>query len=203
MTTSATGGFLAPEASPVVLGDVALQDVLQATLVGVTGLAGGLVRPGWQPNPPARPAIGVNWVGFSVLSSLPDGDVDLEQIAAPTIADPNATAQRMKRGETLEIIVSCYGPNCSGIVGVISDGLWIEQNRAALVAAGLNLVGVGSPVHAPEPENDRWHDRWDVTFQLRREIVRVYPVLHLVRAQGEIVANRADEVVTRPFDTGV
>jgi hypothetical protein len=211
MPDSSTGGYLEPEATPAPLEDGALLGFLHGFLVGLTGLSADLVRRAWQKVPAPDPGPDVTWLAFSVLGSRPDSDPHFEQVAAPLEADPEAdppveadpdrTFAKMRRHEELDVLVACYGPACGALAGVVRDGVFVEQNRTALRAAGVGLVGVSNPVHAPEPVNLQWFDRWDVTLTLRREIVRVYPVLHLVRAQGEISESPDGVAVSVPFDT--
>ena len=55
--TSATGGFLSPLSTPAPLEDQALADFFQQYVAGITGIAGNLVRPRWQAEPPNIPQV--------------------------------------------------------------------------------------------------------------------------------------------------
>src|SRR6185437_11129663 len=68
--TSASGGYLAPS-SALPLEDGAFDAVLQGFVVGVTALAGNLVRPRWQPIPPPTPDPTVNWCAIGVVVEDP------------------------------------------------------------------------------------------------------------------------------------
>ncbi len=212
MPDSSTGGIMAPEASPAVTADKSLTAVLQPVLAGITGLSGDLVRRSWQIDPPPSPAATVDWLAFGVVRTVGDSDPYFEQVAAPVEADPEAdppveadpdrTVAEMRRHEELDVLCTFYGPNGQGLAARLRDGLNLAQNRDDLEAEGITVVSAEEPVHAPELENQRWVERWDVTLTLRREIVRRYPVLHLVRAQGQMTGNRVTESVTGEFDTG-
>ena len=54
------------------LEDDALDAVLQAMVVGITGLSGDLVRSQWQVVSPKQPERYTNWCAIGVLTSTPD-----------------------------------------------------------------------------------------------------------------------------------
>ena len=65
--TSATGGPLAPiPQTPAPLEGRALWEFLQPWLAGITGIAGTLFFPRWQPEPPNYPAYGTDWAAFGI-----------------------------------------------------------------------------------------------------------------------------------------
>ncbi len=100
--TSATGGPLTPTSTQALPGDVTLVQYIQNLLVQLSGIAGTLVRPNWQENPPKTPAISENWIAFGITVFNPDpyaftGDNgDGEQIFA--------------RQEGIDVECSFYGP---------------------------------------------------------------------------------------------
>lgn len=199
---SNVAGYLAPESTPAVLEDGALLAFLHGVLVGITGLAADLVRRGWQLVPAPDPSPEATWLAYAVTGSRPDHDPVVSQSPEAPNSLVTETAAVLRRHEELDVLVTVYGPAAQATVGRLRDGLYIEQNRAALRAAGVGLGGVSDPVHAPEQVGTRWFDRWDVTLTLRREIVREYPVLHFLRSLGEIDGSRGgDATVQAVFDT--
>lgn len=175
--TSATGGYLTPTTSP--LDDVALRRFIHSVLVGVTGLATDKVRPSWQPNPPVRPDIAVNWAAYAIVNQTAEAGTAYQ-------SQRDDGGYDLKRHESFDVLVSMYGPLCQAYAGALRDGLEISQNREALYLASMAYVGASQILHVPELVNDRWFDRADITLTFRREIVRAYPVLHFLSANGLI-----------------
>jgi len=173
--TSATGGYLAPTTAP--LDDQALRRFIHSVIVGVTGLATDKVRPAWQPNPPVRPAIDVNWAAYAIVNQTAEAGTAYQAMQADD-------TYKLKRHESFDVLVSMYGPLCQAYAGVLREGLEISQNREALYLASMAYVGSSSVIHVPELVNERWFDRADITLTFRREIVRDYPVLHFLSAGG-------------------
>jgi hypothetical protein len=63
---STTAGFIGPNVSPTPLQDDAYDDLLHDLIAGITNISPDLIRPRWQPEPPPRPDISVNWVAFGI-----------------------------------------------------------------------------------------------------------------------------------------
>lgn len=66
---SSTGGFLLSYRDSYIappLEGQALTNFLQEQIVGVTGIAGNLVRPRWQPEPPLLPDATIDWIAFGI-----------------------------------------------------------------------------------------------------------------------------------------
>ena len=106
--TSATGGYLAALPLPAVLENPPLADLIQAMLVGVTGLNAQLVRPRWQPTPPNQPPVNVSWLAFGFTERIPEA-------GTPWIFHDGAAAgvlgqDRLSKNQDLRLVVSCYGP---------------------------------------------------------------------------------------------
>lgn len=175
--TSATGGYLAPTTAP--LDDVALRRFMHGVIAGVTGLTSDKVRPAWQPNPPVRPGIEVNWSAYAIVNQVPEAGTAYQAMQADD-------SYKMKRHESFDVLVSMYGPLCQAYAGILRDGLEIAQNREALYLASMAYVGASATTHVPELVNDRWFDRADITLTFRREIVRDYPILPFVSTGGDI-----------------
>ena len=105
--TSATGGFLSPAVVTPPQEDADLEAIVQALVVNITGLAGSLIFPRWQPTIPKQPAASVTWCAMSV--NVTDGDIN------PTITHDGAAngglgASTLCRTEELEVDASFYGP---------------------------------------------------------------------------------------------
>jgi hypothetical protein len=186
--TSATGGYLAPSLTTPPLYDQAFRRLLQAVFVGITSLPGKFVRPAWQQNPPPMPEIDVDWMAFGITDYRPDANEYQGETTAP--------ATQMQRHEDVDVLCTFYGPNCTATAATLRDGLHIGQNRTELASEGMGLVGVSDIIHAPELINDRYFERCDMTVTIRREVLRTYPILSLLGAYGQVIANSAGEHTT-------
>lgn len=176
--TSATGGYLLPVASPD--NDAELARILHGLIVGVTGIAGNLVRPIWQSNPPPVPAFGTTWAAFGV-TDIAAGLPYMVQVDN----DPDTICQ-YRHDERFTLRVSVYGPFCQRYATRIRDGVNISQNREALYLEGISVVGTGGITRAPELVNDVWLDRCDVSIDMGRYIAVNYEVLNFLAADGTI-----------------
>lgn len=177
--TSASGGYLPPLASPKPLYDDPFEDFLHDVIAGITGVSGELIRPRWQPEPPNLPARDSNWLAFGVVRL--QGDV-----YAVVRHREDDGGDDLSRHETVDVLVSAYGPRASEMLAILRDGLQIEQNREALIAAGVGFRDASEMIPAPVLVKDRWTRRWDMNVSVRREIKRTYGVVSLVKATAEI-----------------
>lgn len=195
MNTSATGGYLAPDAGAIAapLEDDALDDFLHDVVVGVTGLANELVRPRWQEEPPNLPAFGTDWVAVGVPNRTRDTYAVVQH---DETASAGAGADILIRHEHLEVLCSFYGPHCQALATLLADGMLIPQNREELRAAGMAVKQVGEPTKAPEMIKGRWLPRADLTVWVSREIRRSYPVLNLVSAQATLDVEAIEITIT-------
>lgn len=194
MTDSSTGGYLAPDNPPIPPIDDEALDLFMGDVIGsITGLdRDKYVRPRWQTDTPNLPARNINWVAFAVMSRRAD-------TFPAVIHDPSgAGTDVLIRHEDLNLLASFYGPNCQGIGTRLRDGLSIAQNREVLLLAGMGLISVGDVTNAPEMLKSAWYGRADLPFSIRREVRRVYPVLNLLSASGQIVASTG---ATSSFET--
>lgn len=186
--TSATGGYLTPTSS-VALNDDALDDFLQAVVVGVTGMPGATVRPRWQPEPPNLPQTSVGADGATVI---PDwaaiGIIDVEPDFNAAVMHQSAGNgdDILLRQEILTLMTSFYGPNAGSNCALLRDGLQIAQNREVLQVAGYGVIETGNPRQVPVQIKDIWWRRVDMQVRIRRQVQRIYPVLNLVSAAGTI-----------------
>lgn len=178
--TSATGGYLPPGVIQP-LDDEAFLDFLQLIVAGVTGLAGQMVRPAYQPNPPKRPGINQNWCAFWTSNN------QTEKGYAYTVNDEDGLGSTVVRHETFDLRCSFYGPNAGHYAGIWRDGLEVGQNREVMFLANIGYVGPGPMTALGELVDQQWFNRVDVTVTLRRELTRRYEVLSFLQALGQIV----------------
>lgn len=176
---SSTAGYLAPT-GPTDAYDASLDASLQRMVVGITGIAGALVRPRWQPEPPKVPEYTVDWCALGVASTSADTFAYEEHVP-----DDNggAGADAVERDEELEVLCSFYGPACASNAARLRDGLAVEQNRAQLRADGIVVTEVGRATQVPVLVTERWLRRVDVTITLRRRTRRLYKVLTVTSGQ--------------------
>jgi hypothetical protein len=182
--TSATGGYLLPTFIPDVE-DLAFDEILQAIVVGVTGMPGALVRPRWQPVPLPQPEADVDWVAVGITDETEEGSSIVHK--GDGLGSDEETTHNL-----IEVTVSFYGPHARKIANTFRDGIRIAQNRELMQQYDLGFVDVMRLVAAPELVNEVWRQRVDVTFRIRRAMVRVYPVENLVKGQGVIGLDNRD-----------
>ncbi len=189
--TSATGGYLTPENTPLP-GPLSLEDFLHDVIVGISGYAGALVRPKWQVNPPKQPAIDTDWIAFAVQQVPTDAN-------AFTQLDADDVTQ-LSRQDDVQVQVAFYGPNALDNVRAFRDGFWINQNLEALLLAGLGFKGVTPAIRGPDLVNERWVDRWEMTLTLVQRVLRTYQILPFASAAGSIHTVVGDEDLTLTFE---
>ena len=172
--TSAIGGFLTPT-SPLPIEDVALEDVITATVAGITGIDPTLVRPRWQPSPPKEPEYCIDWCGVGVLNETPDAG--LPSIIHNPADNGGLGSSTTYQQSILEIMASFYGPNARGLASLLRDGLMVSQNREAMAALDMALVSKpGESRRVPELINNIWRNRVDVSFSVRRNVKRTWAI---------------------------
>lgn len=181
---SSTGGYLVPSSSSP-LDDDAFMDFMGDVFAGVTGLDRNLVRPRWQLDPPAFPDFATDWLAFGVASTT----FDAFAYEARDL-DPAVDADILQRNQTMDIDCSFFGPHADGVAGLLKDGLSITQNREAMFLASVAVVGTGDLARAPVFQKERWLNRTDMTVTIRRQIIRVYPILYLLSAAGSVSGGR-------------
>lgn len=178
-STSATGGYLAPSSSPPAEGDD-LDDIFQALVVGITGIAGQLVRPRWAENPLPRPERTANWCAIGVTG------VEADTFPAVIHRGAGDGADELQRHETIDLLASFYGPQAQANAALFKDGLAIAQNREELFKVQMNVLDTGKIISAPDLLNNTWIRRFDVPVRFRRCVTRTYPVLNILSAQGSV-----------------
>jgi hypothetical protein len=185
MTDSSSGGFLSPAASPAPLQGDGLNTFIQPLIVGLTGLPGPLVRPAFQAEPPDIPDGGTAWAAFRYTSRRSD--------TYPYVGHEASGSDTLRRHEEIDILVSFYDLGSSGLAdqyaALLRDGLSIPQNLEVLTLAGMGFVGCGDMTAVPVIVKQRWLYRVDLPFTIRREIVRVYPVLDILTAHATVTTD--------------
>lgn len=162
--------YLPPSSTNGDLNDAALIDMLQAVVVGITGLPGAMVRPRWQPETPNPPDIGTDWAAIG-----PDSGRKRDSFSA--IVQQDDTTSVVIRNRTVPILCSFYGPNAEANAERLAMGLEVPQNRETMRAAGFALVGgVGDTIIAPAILKGQWYYRADVGFVLRQQQKYTYAV---------------------------
>ena len=193
---------------PAPVEDNDLDDVLQAMVVGITGLDATLVRPRWQMTDPKsntavpkQPEPMVDWCSIGVVSSIPDANAYVQHLSGISISQPAGDISQ--RHEEIEVLVSFYGPHSKSNLGILRDGLWIEQNLYAVKASGLYFTGQMEPGRAvPEFINQQWIRRWDSAITFRRMAARAYLVNNILSAEIDLQddTGHVDRVINVPPD---
>ena len=184
---TATGGFLKPNPQPPTLDTsppgLTFVEFIQQLLVGLSGFDGTLVRPEWQQEQPKKPDIDVNWLAFGLGSSTPDNNA---YIAIDEVKNGDVVTEVpvLQRNELIQIIVSVYGPNSYDNLALIRDGFQLTQNLATLRQANVGFAYDTPAQHIPDFFNERWYDRWRCEFFIRRQLLRSYPLLTFLSANG-------------------
>ena len=169
---SSTGGFLQPITS--VLDDDALVDFLQGLIVGITGIQGQYVRPRWQAEPPDLPPDSVTWCAFGIVNREAD-PFDYETHSS----NANYGYNTQQRHEVLHLLASFYGPGANGLAALLRDGLQVKQNLEYLTPQNMGLVSSGNLLNVPEQIKEKWYYRSDLSFAIKRQLVREYAILDL------------------------
>lgn len=190
---SSTGGPLLPAGdSPQPLEGDALLQFLQQWLVGLTGLAGNLVRPYWQGQTPNIPQSGTAWAALGVKDRPSDTMPNIRHNGA---GNGGQGEDILTRHEELDLLCSFYDTGSDGqadyYAALCRDGTAIPQNREVLVLSGFGLVKCGVPIVVPSLLKTRWLYRVDLPIRLRRAIVRTYAVRNLEQAVVEFYAQKS------------
>jgi hypothetical protein len=177
MSDSSTGGALL-QTSPLIANwfdDDALFNFFHDFIMGLTGLAGDLIIPRWQPEPPNIPT-NVNWCAFGINSYQSD-------VYAAEIIQANDSYE-VRRHETINLLLSFYGANPGGYARTFRDGMQLSQNRESLTLQGMGLIESGEVIQLPSLLKERWLKRADLPFSIRRQSVRIFAVLPLLTSQA-------------------
>jgi|SRR5215472_515192 len=199
MPDSSTPGFLAPAATPAPLEGQGLNRFLQQWVVGITGLAGNLVRPRWQAEPPVIPDAATAWCAIGVTDRVSDTYPYIEHDG-----DGNGS-DTIQRHETMTVLASFFDTGVSGLADsfaeIFREGAMIPQNLEALLLADMGIVETGEATAVPSLLKERWLYQVDIRVMIRREIQRTYNVLNILSEQGTLVTDTLP--ATPPFNIGV
>lgn len=186
--TSASGGYLTPDVSPAPLEGQAFEDFLWGIIVGISTLAEDMVRPRWQIDPANLPAFGTNWASFGVM----DWDADTYAV---TKHDPTGEgSDSLERYETDTILVSFYGPDASKYMAIFRDGLQIAQNREVLQLAKMGEQETTTARNVPVLIKDKWQQRIDIQWIIRRQILRTYTVFNIGSMNGTLYTDVTPQI---------
>lgn len=157
---------------PPPLYDVPLEDVFQAAVAGITGLAPELVRPRFQDTIPNYPDFNQNWVAVGVQVS--SQDTNAHKRHRGSLEHPDTSVTKVSRDELIEVFMSFYGPNCHDTMSRFREGLALDENRAELGRAGIKVYRVGEPIMLPALLKERWVKRVDFKVHFSRRVERTY-----------------------------
>ena len=180
--TSATGGFVTgqPPSPPT---GAEITAAMQQMIVGLAALPGSLVRPRWQPMPPAQPPATTTWAAVGVTQVEADDYPYIWHDSRTTLPGQTAPGvDRMQRHATLTVLASFYGPDAEGAAGAVRDGLYVPQNMEPFTAIGAKLLAVHDLARNPEVMNQQYVDRIDMRLEFRQQFERVYPIFDLAAA---------------------
>ena len=164
--------------------DDPLDDVLQETIKGITGIAGNLVRPRWQEEPANLPAYGVNWAAFGRTETETPLDAVVGHHYTDNPSGEPTEFSYVSRSEEVVFLVSFYGPESGRYASRLRDGLALRQNLERWQLESIGLAGIGPIRHVPDLIKNKWTNRSDIEIRVRRSTVRTYSVTHLLSACG-------------------
>jgi hypothetical protein len=197
--TSASGGYLTPTSAPPAQG-LALDFALQKLIAGLTGLDPKMVRPRVQPNDPLTgspvatiPNADTDWCAVGVTAAKPD---DMPSQTHHSDGDGYTILRTFYR---LDVLASFYGPNGDGYAKMARDGLYVGQNREAMRADGLSLLGFDDIRDVPEIVNAGTRRRSDLPIRLNHGIERRYEIRNVLQADGTIRADASGRLENTPF----
>lgn len=193
---SRSPGYLGPSPTETMV-QVDWENFLQATVAGITGLPGTLVRPRWQPNPPPTPDVATDWAAAGIVrisaNFSPYHQHHGEQLAGPGY-------DLLSRQEQCIYRVSFYGPHAGDLCAILRDGLFIDQNRQFWRENAVGLVEAERIEHVPELFRQQWRDCYNLEIVINREVRRLYNVRSLLAAQIHVVGN---DFGGRLIDSGI
>jgi hypothetical protein len=189
------GSFL--PGTTATLTDDALEDFIQSWLVGVTGLAGQLVRPAWQADPTPIPEAGTTWLAFAARVGKSDWDSVSSYVGGTEGGfgegdfgiDPFGEgeaipgAQLQTKFEELDVTCSFYGPLAGGSAMALRMGAGVGQNLWVLASQAMAFVSVGDALTLSEKIKGKFVRRIDVELVLRRTVQFSYAVQSVTSAK--------------------
>jgi hypothetical protein len=162
------------------LEDDALDAVLQAMVVGITGLDPTLVRPRWQVQAPKSPETHVNWCSIGVMTATPDDNPFVQHLSGASVNDQ--AGDMLQEHEEMEVMASFIGPLCKTYLGIFRSGIRLATNIQNLKAFGLYFKEIDGGRAAPELINQQWRKQWDTSITLKRMVARVYGISNIINA---------------------
>lgn len=179
-----TDTYVAPLPDPHPLEGEELNDYLQQWVVGITGLAGNLVRPSFQPEPANVPTAGTAWAAIFIATAEADTYPYVGQI------DDDAYLQRQ---EQLDMLCSFYDLGTNGLADYyakrLRDGTAIAQNRQPLYEKSMALRDVGEVLTVPSLLKNRWLYRVDLRVSINRQVDRLYGSTTIASVRGTVTTD--------------
>lgn len=183
---SSTGGPLYSIDTNGYLADDALEDFIQAWLVGLAGITPSLVRPAFQADPPPLPDYSLTWLAFNVVPGKLDWDASNTQFP-PTDTSPGAS--RTFRAQEIRVDLTCLGPNAGSVITQLIMATGQGQNLEVLKAQHFAFVSANEPAIVSIKSKGRFQRRVDLRVELRRTVQFTYAVLPIEAATGVIVSD--------------
>lgn len=100
----------------------------------------------------------------------------------PAFTNTTDAGTELWRHETLECLISFYGPAGQRSSIQFRDGITLNQNNDELTKLHLSLGDYGRIMAVPEFLNEQWIRRYDITVRLRRKIIREYGIKSIAEA---------------------
>lgn len=166
---SSISGFLKP--TTAVPYDQQLEDQLNATIAGITGIKSTLCRPRFQADPPTQPDRDTDWIAYGINRTITDNYT--------TVQHSSASSSKVIRYHEFEVLLSFYGPLGGNYAEIFRDGLMLGQNRDVLASHDIGVVSIGEARKAPALFKEKWLTKYDMLVVFRRRTERDYSVLSL------------------------
>lgn len=172
-------GYLTPTTPPQPA-DLNLDTIIGGLIQGVTGLPATNVLPRWQPIEPRIPPVTETWCAVGVNISTPDD--------TPALIHDNGGFSVLRTFYRLDVLASFYGPLSDAYARLTHDSFYVDQNRDAMRANGLNLIGFDPIRRIPEVVAAQSRRRSDLAFRLIQRVERTYNILNILQVVGTIEA---------------
>lgn len=184
--TSATGGYLIP-ASGMTRRE--LEELLRNVFSGCTGIRKLLIRPKWQVEPDNVPPRKDTWISFAVTTR----ESPRAQVLHLETEDGEGVSRVMTH-ETLDVIVSVFGPDAEDTALRLKAALQVGQNREELLKRSVAFVRAGNVATMPELVSMGWRPRADMTLTFRRAPEKNFgPVYRPDEGEGTVNIYHAED----------